>query len=310
MLNITNNVDLKSINLIILVEFERDLPAEAQTVSHDFNITIYNSSMNPNTSDGAIKISNLSNALKNCENVSIDLEEGYSSPLRFTSGVEVTEIEDEKYFSKKQIQLGFQGCERQELIIYNETKKINSYLRSYFTFKSKDPEDADFSEVEFHAFNDVISETLAGYSVISFYVTFILVAGQYVADYLSSEPEKIMYTDLPHPELIVELCEGIIISRYNHDFKEEESLYTILIELMRSPDYLKKLTQSSIANLEIRKINNVEHDEDEDIEDKDSEKEEDKNDNDDDENDNYYVEDGDKDDKKEENNDIENEKEK
>ena len=306
MLNITNNVDLKSINLKILVEFERDLPAEAQTVSHDFNITIYNLSMNPNTSDGAIKISNLSNALKNCENVSIDLEEGYSSPLRFTSGVEVTEIEDEKYFSKKQIQLGFQGCERQELIIYNETKKINSYLRSYFTFKSKDPEDADFSEVEFHAFNDVISETLAGYSIISFYVTFILVAGQYVANYLSSEPEKIMYTDLPHPELIVELCEGIIISRYNHDFKEEESLYTILIELMRSPDYLKKLTQSSIANLEIRKINNVEHDEDEDIEDKDSEKEEDKNDNDDDENDNYYVEDGDKDDKKEENNNKEN----
>ena len=44
------------------------------------------------------------------------------------------------------------------------------------------------------------------------------------------------------------LCysEGIKIARYGYDFRNEEYLYTILIELMRSPDYLKILTDSSL----------------------------------------------------------------
>ena len=166
---------------------------------------------------------------------------------------------------------------------------MNNYLRSYFTFKSKDPQDLNYTGLEFHAFNDKISDAFSGYSIISFYVTFILVAGKYIADFLSSEPEKIMYTDLPHPELIIELCEGITISRYNNDFKEEENLYTILIELMRSPDILKKITQSSITNLEIRKQNNVENEDEEEEEENVLEKKDMKDE--DDENDDYYEDD-------------------
>ena len=267
-LNITNNKDLKYIDLKISVEFERPLPAEAQTVSHEFNLTIFNSSMDPETSEGGKKILQLKNALENCSDVTIDFEGGYSSPLRFRAGSEVLEIEDKKYISKKNIQLGFQGCEIEQRILINETKFMNNYLRSYFTFKSKDPKDKNYTGIEFHAFNDKISDAFSGYTIISFYVTFILVAGKYIADFLSSEPEKIMYTDLPHPELIIDLCEGITISRYNNDFKEEEHLYTILIELMRSPDILKKITQSSITNLEIRKQNNVEKEDEEEEEEK------------------------------------------
>ena len=295
-LNIANNSSLKYIALKILVEFERALPAEAQTISHEFNVTIFNSTIDNQTSEGGIKILELKNALENCGNASIDIKEGYSSPLRFTAGKELTEIQDEKCFSKKDLNLGFQGCVIEQQILMNETKLINNYLRSFFIFKSKSPNDTEYSGVEFHAFNEKISEAFSGYNIITFYVTFILVAGKYIADYLSSEPEKIMYTDLPHPELIVELCEGIIISRYNNDFKEEESLYTILIELMRSPDYLKKLTQSSLTNLELRKQNNVEHDEEEEEEKKELEKKE--NNEDDDEND-YFYEDDKKDSKNE-----------
>jgi len=239
MLNITNNNDLKFIELKISTQFERPLPAEAQTVSLEFNLTIYNSSNASNSSEEIDKIYELKNALEKCQNVEIEYDEGYTSPLRFKSSDEVTEIEDHKNFYNKTIQLGFQGCEIEQKILINETKFINNYLRSYFTFKSKNKNDTEFSGIEFHAFNDKISETISGYSVISFYVTFILVAGKYVADYLSSEPEKIMYTDLPHPEIIIDLCEGITIARYNNDFKDEESLYTLLIELMRSPDILK-----------------------------------------------------------------------
>ena len=131
----------------------------------------------------------------------------------------------------------------------------------------------------------MISETISGYSVLSFYLTFILVIGSYVADFLASEPEKIMFSDLPHPESVVELCEGIKISRFNQDFKEEEYLYTILIELMRTPHYLKELTQSSLKNFNLRNQNNVE---DDNLEEKEKEEEQEDEDDDDDENDEFY----------------------
>ena len=81
-----------------------------------------------------------------------------------------------------------------------------------------------------------------------------------------------MFTDLPHPEELVNLCEGIQIARYSYDFKGEETLYTILIEFMRSPEYLKMLTQSSMENLTKRGQNtsqeNEENEEEKDNEDK------------------------------------------
>ena len=283
LLNITKNEGLDSIILKIHTEFERSLPAETQTVSHDFEVPIFDTSMNVTSSEGAIKILDLKTALENCSNVEIELKEGYSSPLRITAGEEITEIEDEKYIPKKTIQLGFKGCEKEQKIIDNETVLINTYLKSYFTFKSKDPEEALFTGVEFHAFNDKISETTSGYSVLTFYLTFILVAGSYVADFLASEPEKIMFTDLPHPEKLVNLCEGIQIARYSYDFKGEETFYTILIEFMRSPEYLKMLTQSSMENLKKRGQNTSQENEE-----NEEEKEEDKGKDNDDEDDLLY----------------------
>jgi len=69
---------------------------------------------------------------------------------------------------------------------------------------------------------------------------------------LANEPEKIMLEELPHPKRIVDLCEGIKIARYSYDFKTEEYLYTILIELLRSPDYLKIITDSSLDHFKQR----------------------------------------------------------
>ena len=262
LLNITNNEGLESIKLKIHTEFDRDLPAEAQTVSHDFDVEIY-SSNSGDSSEGAQKIYELRNALANCSRVEIELLKGYSSPLRITAAESITVIEDEKYISLKTVQLGFQGCEKEEKRTDNGTILVNTYLKSYFTFKSKDPEETEFTGAEFHAFNDMISETTSGYSVLTFYLTFILVAGSYVADFLASEPEKIMFTDLPHPEKIVNLCEGIQIARYSYDFKKEEYLYTILIELMRTPDYLKRLTDSSLKCFQKRRDNNAHKNEEE-----------------------------------------------
>ena len=179
-----------------------------------------------------------------CYDQSIILKQAYSPPIRLTSGREISSFEDEDIFEKKDVELTFLGCVK-------ESPTKNNYFNSYFTFKTFN-EDNTTEPIEFHIFNDQISETTQGYSVITFYVTFVLLVGSYVRDYLANEPETIMLEEMPHAKRIVDLCEGIKIARYGYDFRNEEYLYTILIELMRSPDYLKILTDSSLDEFRSR----------------------------------------------------------
>jgi hypothetical protein len=42
------------------------------------------------------------------------------------------------------------------------------------------------------------------------------------------------------------VCEGIKISRMRKNFLQENKLYYLLIEMMRSPEIIKNMTQSSL----------------------------------------------------------------
>ena len=248
-LNLENNNALSSIELNIDYELTRPLPAEAQTCSNSFVKEIYSKGDDYNNSF----IETIRIALKNCTDTSDILDEVYCPPLRLTSGSsDVNEIEDEKFFNKRGLKIGFEGCVK-------ENNNIN-YFNSFFTIKSyyKGKEEP----LELHVFSDKISETTSGYSVITFYVSFVLLAGSYIREFLENEPEKIMLEELPHPKKIVELCEGIKIARYSYDFKTEEYLYTVLIELLRSPDYLKIITDSSLDHFSLREEMNNDNDDD------------------------------------------------
>ena len=253
LLNLTEDNDLEQISIIIYYSFTRPLPAEAQTISDSFDIPIFNKGDDPEHSEGAQKVNTLRKALSDCANETnneyIILEDAYSPPLRLTSGSDITIIEDDKNFLKKSVKLGFQGC-------FKENNQ-NNYFNSYFTFNSIDKETEKEEPVEFHTFSDQISETTSGYSVLTFYVSFVLLVGSYVREFLESEPEKIMLEEMPHPKKIVELCEGVKIARYSYDFRNEEYLYTVLIELLRSPDYLKLITDSSLDHFKLREELNI-----------------------------------------------------
>ena len=196
----------------------------------------------PKTSKGAVFLNELRAALQNCSDINLIIDNVYSPPLRLTSAIDVNVIEDPNYFFKKSIQIGFEGC--------TVENNKNNYINSYYTIKTI--ENGETQPLELHIFSDQISETTSGYSVLTFYISFVLLAGSYIREFLANEPEKIMLGEMPHPKKIVELCEGIKISRYSYDFKNEEYLYTILIELMRSPDYLKLITDSSLDHFKQR----------------------------------------------------------
>ena len=106
--------------------------------------------------------------------------------------------------------------------------------------------------IKFHVFSDQVSTTTSGKNILTFYVSFVLLIGGYVRSFFAGQPEKIMLTEMPHSEEIINLCEGIKVSRNSFDFEQEEKLYYILIEIMRSPDYLRTLTTSSTEQFKQR----------------------------------------------------------
>ena len=245
--------------------FERPLPAEAKKASNRIDTVIFDEKeQDQEKNETQYKtIEEIRNVLSECnENVNITFKNLYSVPLRLTANVNPGIIVDEEYDFNFDVTLGFIGCEKEEDGEEDEKEDKNedgdeedkiNYLESYFTLRKINKSGIPEKGLVFHTFSDKASSSTSGYSVLTFYVTFVLLAGTYIRNFFSGEAEKISLTELPNPEDIINLCEGVLVSRYSFDYDQEEKLYYILIELMRSPDYLKILTKSSIEQYEKRR---------------------------------------------------------
>lgn len=143
------------------------------------------------------------------------------------------------------------------LICNQSTDGKVDYTKSYFTLKKSDSRDI-YPGITFHTFSDKVSKTTASYDVLTFYLSSILVIGRLIRGAISGEAEKIILTEMPEPSNLINLCEGIKISRYRNEFEREEHLYFVLIDFMRSPEILKLLTKSSLKSLQERKENTKE----------------------------------------------------
>lgn len=140
--------------------------------------------------------------------------------------------------------------------------EIRDYSRTYFSFSISNKTNDNFTSPNsqgllFVAFNDKVSKTTASYDVLGFYISFILVIGRVLRSFISGEPERIFLTEMSQPKPLMNLCEGVKMSRYRHDFVKEEQLYYVLIDLVRSPEILKVITKSSLHKLRMREINSV-----------------------------------------------------
>ena len=254
-----NDNNIVEVQLIIDYKFERYLPEEAMTPIGRHGIIIYDSTNK--TINSTKEINKIRQAISNCSSAEAIFKNFYSAPLRLTANIDTREIKDEGVFNDLDIYLGFTGCKPikedemenfSDYVIYNkETEVNNSYLESYFTFGILGQNGKE--GIFFYILSDKVSTTTSGYSVVTFYITFILLVGNYVRNFFAGEPKKVFLTEMPECYDIIDLCEGIKIARYSYDFEQEENLYYILIELMRSPDYLKLLTKSSTEQFNKRK---------------------------------------------------------
>ena len=245
------NHEINKIYIVMDYKFERPLPAEAKIASNRIDTIIYEENKNDEYMNitGIEKLNELKEVLLKCDsNHIVTFKNFYSVPLRLTANLIPGIIKDEKYDFNFDVSLGFIGCQKED--DGNET----NYLESYFTLEKKEKIGKDEEGgLVFHVFSDKVSSSTSGYSVLTFYVSFVLLAGTYVRNFFSGQPAKITLTELPHPEDIINLCEGIQVSRYSFDYEQEEKLYYILVELMRSPDYLKILTKSSTEQFQKRR---------------------------------------------------------
>ena len=137
----------------------------------------------------------------------------------------------------------------------DKSKGVNDYLQTYFTlraivYNATNGTQDSIEPMSFHIFSETISPSTSNYSVFAFYTAVILVFGEYVRDFCSGEPEKVMLNEMPEPEKLIHLCEGISIARNSNDFKMEKKLYYILIEFLREPTYLREITKSSVEKFE------------------------------------------------------------
>ena len=258
-----NNNDIVEIQLIIDYQFERYLPVEAKKPGERHGIVIYDKTNK--TLDSTLELTKIRDAIKDCNETEVTFKSLYSAPIRLTANVNSREIIDEDIFNNIDIHLGFKGCKRvgkdsdlneyndidKDYLIEEDEENTKSYLEAYFTFGTtgKNGKEGIF----FYILSDKISSTTSGYSVVTFYVTFVLLVGNYVRNFFAGEPTKITLTEMPECKGIINLCEGIKTARYSFDFEQEEKLYYILMEFMRSPDYLKYLTKSSVEQFNKRK---------------------------------------------------------
>ena len=247
-----NITGLKSIGLIFDYNFERPLPIESMKITKRFTYDIYNNLNHTEEQDKVLD--ELGEALYNCNNVEVGFKNVYSPPIRLSATSIPKRILDEKYFPNLDISIGF-VCPKDQ---NNDGKNVTNinYFGSYFTAKKVIKDSNGHIEIEgikFHVFNDQVSTTTSGTTILTFYVSFVLLAGTYIRNFFAGHPEKIILNEMPHVEEIINLCEGIRLARYMSDFEQEEKLYYVLIELMRSPDYLRTLTKSSTEQFKDRK---------------------------------------------------------
>ena len=228
-----NKESSKTCNLIIEAEFTRPLPSEAKIVTKTTKLLICDI-INDKNNTGCLGLNQTYNFFinntDNDDNITVNVS-GFSPLVRLTANSDPKEIE----------------LEINKTIILEPLYKNNVFLFNVYFDNI-----INKTGIQYHTFNDKVSSSTYGYSIIGFYSAFILVIGTYVTSFFNYEPEKIIIGEMPHPEKLLNLCECVKISRYTYDFKKEEYLFNILIEILRTPDFIKKLTQSTVEQFQRR----------------------------------------------------------
>jgi piezo-type mechanosensitive ion channel component 1/2 len=98
----------------------------------------------------------------------------------------------------------------------------------------------------FFTWSEKVTSQLIAYSLVTFYIVVVLGIGRAIRSIIQTGSEQIFIKDMPKPDSLILICEGVLISRLENNLEREEQLYYVLIDIMRSPEILKMITTSSL----------------------------------------------------------------
>jgi hypothetical protein len=75
--------------------------------------------------------------------------------------------------------------------------------------------------LELRIVSDKYSKAIFGYSVMSFYISIILVVANYFRFLFQGSAHTILMSDIPHADPMLALCNGIHEARLRNDLKQE-----------------------------------------------------------------------------------------
>ena len=109
-----------------------------------------------------------------------------------------------------------------------------------------DTGDPNKEGVVFFTWSEKATDDIIGYSLLAFYAIVVLGIGQALRSGIQVDSNNIFVKDMPRPDSLLLICEGILISRMENNLEREEELFYVLIDIMRSPEILKRITDSSL----------------------------------------------------------------
>jgi hypothetical protein len=86
-------------------------------------------------------------------------------------------------------------------------------------------------------------------SIIGIYATLVYTVGKFVRIFFDKISQRVIYEEMPEPNDLFELCEGVYIYRNQRKLEKENSLYDLLIRIYRSPETLIKITGAKVKYL-------------------------------------------------------------
>lgn len=86
----------------------------------------------------------------------------------------------------------------------------------------------------------------------TFYITIIYALAKLFRASFVPITASIYVNDAPNPDDLLMLCETIILYRLKEKLKEEEELFFLLIDIMRSPQVFKAICGDSIKTSKLK----------------------------------------------------------
>ncbi|OMJ82306.1 hypothetical protein SteCoe_17020 [Stentor coeruleus] len=117
-------------------------------------------------------------------------------------------------------------------------------IGKYWKVMTKSIHDGDVG-LRFYVISDTFSPMTFNFSIITFYISIVYLAGRLIRVITYGSGMNCVMTDMKNAATLNTLCVAVYVSRMIGKISKEQEFYFELIDILRSPELIKKLTGSS-----------------------------------------------------------------